>query len=279
MGTLVVADIDEFWDVQDRLAEDTVSRIEYDRTTNTISWSGPFDLEVATAYAASQAGDPIPDVGAVSISSRVTVLEGDVAINAAAIAALDTSGITTNAAQIATNVTNIATNTSDIATNATNIATNTSDIATNTADIATNAGDITAIDTRLTAAEAEIAVIVANRQVYNQTFTGVVAGYRNWDPIPGVTAISVSAAQAGQWVFSAYATDEVNGRAIGVQILLNGTPYVSDSVDGTNRLNDSHAGVTAVMGVVAGDVIDFRIGHNIGAADAIDGRIAGAKLF
>ncbi len=77
-----------------------------------------------------------------AIVAEVIATQEQTDTNISDIAAIDISGIATNATDIATNVTNIGTNATDIATNVTNIGTNTTNIATNVTNIGTNTTNI-----------------------------------------------------------------------------------------------------------------------------------------
>jgi hypothetical protein len=127
-------------------------------------------------------------------------------------------------------------------------------------------------------ATSSIAAILSDQQSYSRAFSGVSSGHKEWSAIPGVGRIVVTAQMAGQWVFSAFAGDEANGRGIGVQVILNGEVYAANSTDGSNKIDGSYSSVGAVMALSAGDTINFKIAHDISRA-FIAGRIAGSKLF
>jgi len=143
------------------------------------------------------------------------------------------------------------------------------------------------IDTNLTSTvepniltlQNQVAALIANQQVITYDYTELAVLRRAWTAVVGVPAITITAAQAGTWVFSAYALGPLNGRAIGMRILRNGITMFEQSVDGSPQITKSGISCAIVETVAVGNVITLEINHDIGLHADISGKFRAAKMF
>jgi len=144
---------------------------------------------------------------------------------------------------------------------------------------ALNTSITTGVTPNIAALQADVASILAHQQSIAHDYVEVGMAKRQWFQVSGVPAITVTAAQAGTWAFSASAHNATNGKPIGVRVMVNGVPMFEQSVDGSSKLGDSVVTGSIVADVAAGDVITVEATHDIQDTADIDGKFRAAKLF